>query len=121
MGGRDARMGVPPLLTLPLINGLPPGRGDACIGVPSTEGMDWDVADESRRRHSLYGALPVLMAFAMAAPTESVPGGRIRRTSPAVQLPSNMRSTSAMGGDSTSHGNSTNDKDKSINSMISND
>ena len=90
MDGGDARTGVSPIADFASHQWVPQGKENASTGVPSTEGLGWGSDDEPRRRRPLCGALPTLMAFAMAAPAGSIPGRRLRRTSPAVQLPSIM-------------------------------
>ena len=90
------------------------GEGDASSGVTSPEGLTEQVNDEINRRHPMFGVLPTLMAFAMAAPTESKRKKHMISAAPALQLPSILRSPRAAVDDHTLQTNSEIQKDKPI-------
>ena len=88
------------------------GKGDTSIGVTLPEGRTGQLDDDSNKRHPMFGVLPTLMAFAMAAPIESKRKKHAIGVAPAIQLPSILRPSRAAVDDRTLQDNSETKKDK---------
>ena len=112
--GGDARTGVSPADDFFSHQWVNPAEGDASIGVVSPEWLTNRTDDEIIRRHPMFGMLPTLMAFAMAAPIESKRKEHKVIAAPALQLPSILRSSQAAVDDHTLQTNSKTQKDKPI-------